>query len=150
MTIAQLRELPAYKKLDNETLKTKYGKTASKLNKAELVEAMGAKKTVKKTTVKKSPAAKTTAKKTSPAKTTVKKTVTIDGKKVCFTGTLSIKRADAEAMVSAKGGIAKKTIVKDLDYLVCASDDMTSSKAVKAQEAGVKILSEAQFLKMFA
>ena len=66
----------------------------------------------------------------------------------CFTGKLeTIKRADAEEKVRELGGIPKKSVVKDLSYLV-TNDTTATVKYMKAQEQGSKIISEQEFLEM--
>ena len=70
------------------------------------------------------------------------------GKSFCFTGALSIKRAEAESMVEKAGG-SIKSVGKGLDYLVIADPNSNSSKAVKAKKLGTKCISEQQFLEMF-
>jgi len=70
------------------------------------------------------------------------------GKSFCFTGKLNnIKRAEAEKLVKGLGG--KISGVKDsLTYLVTNDKDSGSSKANKAQELGIAIISEQEFLNM--
>ncbi len=68
----------------------------------------------------------------------------------CFTGALpsGMKRNDAEAMVTAAGGVARDSVFKGLSYLVIADPNSTSSKAEKARKLGVKLISEEQFKEM--
>lgn len=71
----------------------------------------------------------------------------LSGKTFVFTGTLEhMTRTLAKERVEKLGGKALSSIVKDLDYLVVGAD--SGSKLKKAQEYGVTILSEAEFLKM--
>lgn len=67
----------------------------------------------------------------------------------CFTGELyTIKRADAEALVKNKGGTIKTSVVKGLSYLVTNDTTSGSSKNKKAQEAGIPVISEEEFLSL--
>ncbi len=67
----------------------------------------------------------------------------------CFTGALnSIARNEAERLVRRDGGATKNSVTKDLTYLVTNSPDSGSGKAKKAQELGIPILSEDEFLTM--
>lgn len=68
---------------------------------------------------------------------------------VCFTGTLTIKRKEAEEMVKAKGGIVKKGVTGGLTYLVTDSPESGTKKNTDAQKLGVKIIGEKEFLKIF-
>ncbi len=70
----------------------------------------------------------------------------LSGLSFCFTGELAIKRADAEALVKQKGGTVKSSVVKDLSYLVTNDISSGSSKNKKAQELGIPIISEEDFL----
>ncbi|TXT66872.1 MAG: hypothetical protein BAJALOKI3v1_10143 [Promethearchaeota archaeon] len=72
--------------------------------------------------------------------------VSIEGKKVCFTGKLeSMTRREAHELVEQKGGIPKTSIVKDLDYLVSNAEEETT-KITKAREQGTAIITEQEFL----
>lgn len=73
----------------------------------------------------------------------------LTGMSFCFTGELkTMKRQDAEALVKQNGGSAKSSVTKDLTYLVTNDTTSGSSKNVKAQKLGIKIISEDEFLKM--
>ena len=66
----------------------------------------------------------------------------------CFTGKLeTITRNEANDMVTEHGGTPKIGVVKNLSYLVTNSTEQTT-KFVKAQEQGSKIISEKEFLAM--
>jgi len=66
----------------------------------------------------------------------------------CFTGRLeAITRKEANNLVTEHGGTPKGGVVKDLSYLVTNSIVQTT-KLVKAQEQGSKIISEKDFLAM--
>jgi len=66
----------------------------------------------------------------------------------CFTGKLeTITRNEANDLVKEHGGTPKSGVVKNLSYLVTNSTEQTT-KFVKAQEQGSKIISEEEFLAM--
>jgi DNA ligase (NAD+) len=66
------------------------------------------------------------------------------GKTFVFTGSLTkFTREGAEAEVKARGGRAASSVSKKTDYVVVGTD--AGSKAQKAKELGVKVLSEAEF-----
>lgn len=69
------------------------------------------------------------------------------GKSFLFTGTLAaMKREEAQARVEALGGKAASGVSRNLTYLVVGSEGKAGSKLRKAQDAGVTILSEPEFL----
>ncbi len=64
----------------------------------------------------------------------------------CFTGKLeTMTRNEANDLVTENGGTPKNGVVKGLSYLVTNSAEQTS-KFVKAQDQGTKIISEEEFL----
>jgi len=68
----------------------------------------------------------------------------LEGKKFVFTGELSgFSRDDASRMVENQGGKVIGSVSKKLDYLVVG--DNPGSKLTKAQQLGVKILSQQEF-----
>ncbi len=68
------------------------------------------------------------------------------GKSVVFTGELSgMSRPEAEAIVKAQGGRPSGSVSKKTDFVVVGENP--GSKYQKAQELGVAILSEEEFLK---
>lgn len=71
----------------------------------------------------------------------------LSGKSVCFTGSMQNPRKDLEQKVVDAGGQIR-SVSKELDFLVIADPKSTSSKAVKARKLGVKLISEADFLKL--
>jgi len=76
-----------------------------------------------------------------------KKSGPLLGKKVVVTGTLeSLSRDQAKEKIRAAGGDWVSSVSKNTDYVVVGSEP--GSKAQKANSLGVKILSEAEFLKM--
>lgn len=73
----------------------------------------------------------------------------IKRKSICFTGKLrNFTRNQARAMAVNAGMVIYETVLTDLDYLVMADPNSTSSKACKARKYGVKLISEDDFLKM--
>ncbi|MCB2053706.1 MAG: NAD-dependent DNA ligase LigA [Geminicoccaceae bacterium] len=71
------------------------------------------------------------------------------GKTVVFTGSLEhMTRAEAKARAEAMGAKVSGSISKKTDFVVVGAD--AGSKAKKAAEAGVTVLSEAQWLEKIA
>jgi len=71
------------------------------------------------------------------------------GKTFVLTGTLpSLTREEATAKIEAAGGKVTGSVSKKTDFVLAGED--AGSKLTKAQELGVKILDEAEFLKMTA
>ena len=72
----------------------------------------------------------------------------LGGLSFLFTGTMpTLKRSDAEAMVEKNGGKITGSVSSKLNYLVVGDD--AGSKLEKAKKINsVKIISEAEFLKM--
>jgi DNA ligase (NAD+) len=73
------------------------------------------------------------------------------GKTFCFTGKSTHLRQDLEKMVIDVGGVPKERVTKSLNYLVYAENDDNAkytSKYYLAQDYGVKILRESEFLEM--
>ncbi len=69
------------------------------------------------------------------------------GKTFVLTGTLpTLKREEAATKIEALGGKVSSSVSKKTDYVVAG--DEAGSKLVKAQQLGVKILDQAQFLKL--
>ncbi len=69
------------------------------------------------------------------------------GKTFVLTGTLpTLTREEATAKVEAAGGKVSGSVSKKTDYVLAGED--AGSKLTKAQELGVKILDEAEFLKL--
>ena len=68
----------------------------------------------------------------------------VTGKTVVFTGALEkMTRDEAKAMAKPSGSVSAKT-----DYLVAGPDVQTSSKLVKAREAGVTVLTEDEWFEL--
>jgi DNA ligase (NAD+) len=72
----------------------------------------------------------------------------LSGKSFCFTGELSMKRSEAEALVRSLGGSVKTSVTKDLSYLVTNDPGSGSDKNRKAASYGVAIMDEEAFMRM--
>ena len=71
----------------------------------------------------------------------------VAGKTVVFTGTLSkMTRDEAKARAEALGAKVASSVSKKTDYVIVGED--AGSKATKAQELGVKMLSEDTWLEL--
>ena len=69
------------------------------------------------------------------------------GKTMVFTGTLpTLDRATAQTMAQEVGAKVTSSVSKKTDYVVAGADP--GSKYTKAQSLGVKILDEAEFLRL--
>lgn len=67
------------------------------------------------------------------------------GKTVVLTGTLtSLTRKEAQEMIEAKGGKASGSVSKKTDLVVAG--ESAGSKLVKAQELGIRVISEQEFI----
>jgi DNA ligase (NAD+) len=67
----------------------------------------------------------------------------LSGKTVVFTGTISMKRADAKKAVQTAGGKVSGSVSRKTDYVVAG--ESAGSKLEKARELGVTILTEEEF-----
>jgi DNA ligase (NAD+) len=72
----------------------------------------------------------------------------LTGKSFCFTGSMETPRGQLQQMVEAAGGEVKKSVGKDVNFLVIADPNSTSSKAQAAKKNGTTLISEDDFLKM--
>ena len=71
----------------------------------------------------------------------------LDGKIFVFTGTLKqFTRSEAKEMVENGGGMTSKSVSKKTDYVVAGP--RSGSKRMKAEELGIDILSEEDFIKL--
>ncbi|MER2520485.1 MAG: NAD-dependent DNA ligase LigA [Bdellovibrionales bacterium] len=69
------------------------------------------------------------------------------GKTIVFTGTMSsMGRSEAKAKAESLGAIVSGSVSSKTDYVVVGED--AGSKAAKARELGVKILSEEEWIKL--
>jgi DNA ligase (NAD+) len=68
------------------------------------------------------------------------------GKRILFTGTLTMPRPQAQKLAQAAGAELAGSVSKHLDMLVVG--DNPGSKLDKAEKLGVTILSEAEFMRM--
>ncbi|MHA1107052.1 MAG: BRCT domain-containing protein [Promethearchaeota archaeon] len=72
----------------------------------------------------------------------------LEGLTFCFTGKLeTMTRKEADQLVAENGGTSKSGVVANLSYLVTNSTTQTT-KYIKAQDQGTKIISEVEFLAM--
>jgi DNA ligase (NAD+) len=77
---------------------------------------------------------------------TIARDARFDGKSFVFTGTLEMPRRDAENAVKARGGRIAGSVSKKTDFVIVGED--AGSKADRARELGVTILSEEEFAAM--
>ena len=71
------------------------------------------------------------------------------GKTFVLTGTLeNLKRSGAKEKIEALGGKVSGSVSKKTDYVLAGSE--AGSKLEKAQELGIKVISEAEFLNMLS
>lgn len=72
----------------------------------------------------------------------------LNGKVFVFTGALQMERREAEGIVKRYGARASGSVSKKTDYVVIGEN--AGSKAARAEELGITILSEEEFLNMIA
>lgn len=82
-----------------------------------------------------------------PQKKEISHNAPLAGKSFVFTGTMeSMSRNDAKEIVENMGGTIHSSVTKKTTYVVAGTDP--GSKLDKAKSAGIKIISEAEFLKL--
>ncbi|WP_413164715.1 NAD-dependent DNA ligase LigA [Capilliphycus salinus ALCB114379] len=82
-----------------------------------------------------------------PESSSDKQELTLSGKTFVITGTLpSLKRDEAKKLIQNAGGKVTGSVSKKTDYLVVGED--AGSKLTKAEELGIKQLSEAELLQL--
>lgn len=72
----------------------------------------------------------------------------INGKKICITGSLSEKRSVIEGWIRDAGGATVGSVSKNTDYLLTNDKDSGSSKAKKARDLEIPIISEDELKEM--
>ncbi len=72
----------------------------------------------------------------------------IKGKKICLTGSLSVKRSEMEKRLQRAGAVVVSTVSKNTDYLLTNDIDSASSKFKKAKELQIPIISEVELAKL--
>ena len=70
----------------------------------------------------------------------------LNGKVFVFTGSMKMDRRDAENLVKKLGARASGSVSKKTDYVVAGEN--AGSKAERARELKIPILSEEEFLKL--
>jgi len=72
---------------------------------------------------------------------------TLNNKKFVLTGTLeNLSRTEAKDLIQKNGGNVSSSISKETDFLLCGEN--SGSKLKKAQELGVNVISEKEFMEM--
>ena len=69
--------------------------------------------------------------------------MSIDGKTICFTGTISFSRAEAKSKAEAAGAKVASSLTKACSILVAGAD--AGKKIAEAQKKGVEVWDEAEF-----
>ena len=78
-----------------------------------------------------------------------KKSTRFEGVTFVLTGTLpTMSRSEAEALITENGGKASSSVSKKTSFVLAGSD--AGSKLAKAEALGLKIIDEAEFLKMIS
>ena len=72
----------------------------------------------------------------------------LNGKKICITGSLSEKRSVIEGRIRDAGGATVGSVSKNTDYLLTNDKDSGSSKAKKARDLNIPIISEDDLKKL--
>lgn len=74
----------------------------------------------------------------------------VKGKNFCITGELNYVRETYASLIKLNGGDYKSAITKHVDYLITNNTQRNTTKLQKARQAGVTIISEADFFKLIA
>jgi DNA ligase (NAD+) len=83
----------------------------------------------------------------TPQKKEISRNAPLAGKSFVFTGAMErMGRNDAKDIVESLGGTVQSSVTKKTTYVVAGDDP--GSKLDKAKSAGIKIISEAEFLKL--
>lgn len=86
----------------------------------------------------------------NPKAKAVKATGNLSGMTFLLTGALTEKRSVVEKQITDAGGTIASSVSKTLSVLVCGPDSWgSSSKYVKAEKLGIKIITEDQLKDMF-
>lgn len=72
----------------------------------------------------------------------------LDGYTFCFTGNMSMRRDEMQAMVRALGGRISSTVTRRTTHLVAEHPDGYSTKITDARSLRIKIISEQEFSNM--
>ena len=77
----------------------------------------------------------------------VKRSGALDGKTVVITGTLpNLTRSEASKLIEENGGKTSSSVSRNTDYVLAGSE--AGSKLIKAQQLGIEIIDEEQFMKL--
>src|SRR4029079_14291292 len=68
----------------------------------------------------------------------------------CFTGSATRPRAELTRDVESRGGRVLGSVTKELNYLVIADVNSTSTKAEKARKLGTKLINEDLLFQLIA
>jgi NAD-dependent DNA ligase len=82
----------------------------------------------------------------------------LQGKSFCITGHLGLPRKKIVEMVRMNGGIVHDNVGWGTNFLICNYDwnkgttitEKKSSKLIKAEDCGVKVITESEFVKMLS
>jgi DNA ligase (NAD+) len=72
--------------------------------------------------------------------------MSLSGKKIVFSGTMSLKRAEAKSQAESAGAKVLTSVSNTVDILVIGGD-IAGKKVADAQAKGVEIWTEADFVK---
>ena len=63
-----------------------------------------------------------------------------------YTG--AVDWSDLKAYIEARGGFLRSAVSGKTDYLICNDPDLSTTKAIKARELGIPLITEEEFLRM--